>query len=522
MKLNDTALINHQQWLQQGFRLPEYNRTAVREQTLKSPVWVHLGAGNIFRAFLCALQDDLLDKGLTGTGIIVAEGYDEELIEKAYLPFDSLSVLAVLKANGSVDKRVLGSVACALNIASGHGPDWEKLKDAFSSPTLQMVSFTITEKGYADSADNSLMGKTAALCLHRYKSGAHPLALTSMDNCSHNGERLRSAFLQIASRWVTDGLAAPGFLNYLEDETKVSFPWTMIDKITPRPDESVQAMLKSTGFEDTDVIITSKRTYTAAFVNAEEAQYLVVEDRFPNGRPPLHLAGVLFADRDTVNLAEKMKVGTCLNPLHTALAVLGCLLRHTSIHAEMKDDDLKRLVNHLGHVEGMPVVADPKMIKPADFLNEVLNIRFPNPFLPDTPQRIATDTSQKLPIRFGETLKAYQSRPDLDITSLTVIPLVFAAWLRYLMGIGDDGKPFDLSPDPLLYKLQPVVGKISLGDKGPFHELLHPIISDASLFGVNLYKAGLGEKVEGYLTRMVSGPGAVRELLHETVSSFRY
>ncbi len=522
MKLYDISLQSPQPWIEQGFRLPRYDRAAVREHTLKSPSWVHLGAGNIFRAFLCAIQDDLLDNGKTDTGIIVAEGFDEELIEKAYLPFHSLSVLAVLKSNGSVEKRVLGSVMGALNVVTGEGRDWEKLKEAFSSPTLQMVSFTITEKGYAFTADLSLMGKTAALCLHRYKNGAYPLALVSMDNCSHNGERLRSAILQIANRWVSEGKAEAGFLQYMEDESKMSFPWTMIDKITPRPDESVQAMLKSTGFEDTDVIVTGKRTYTAAFVNAEEAQYLVVEDRFPNGRPPLHLAGVLFADRDTVNLTEKMKVGTCLNPLHTALAVLGCLLGYTSIHAEMKDDDLKRLVHHLGHVEGMPVVADPKIIKPSDFLNEVLTIRFPNPFLPDTPQRIATDTSQKLPIRFGETLKAYQKRSDLDIASLTAIPLVYAAWLRYLMGIGDNGKPFELSPDPLLGKLQPALSKVTLGSKGPFHELLSPILSDASLFGVNLYETGLGEKVEGYFAQMVSCPGAVRMLLHDTVSGFQH
>ena len=520
MKLNDVSLQNVQPWLDQGFRLPKYDRAAIREQTKKSPTWVHLGAGNIFRAFLCAAQDDLLDKGLYDTGIVVAEGFDEELIEKAYRPFDSLSVLAVLKSTGSVEKRVLGSVVEALNVSVGEGTEWERLKDIFANPSLQMASFTITEKGYAFTADSTLMGKTAALCLHRYQHGAHPIALVSMDNCSHNGEKLRNAVLEVADRWVKEGRTESGFLAYLKDESKVSFPWSMIDKITPRPDESVQKMLKCAGFEDADVIITSKRTYTAAFVNAEEAQYLVVEDHFPAGRPPLHLAGVLFADRDTVNLTEKMKVGTCLNPLHTALAILGCLLGYTSIHAEMKDEDLKKLTHHLGHVEGMPVVADPKIIHPADFLNEVLTVRFPNPFLPDTPQRIATDTSQKLPIRFGETLKAYQQRSDLNLKTLTGIPLVFAAWLRYLMGIGDDGAPFEVSPDPLLQKLQPVLANVSLGDKGPFHDLLSPILSDASLFGVNLYEAGLGEKVEELFTQMVSGPGAVRRVLHKTAATF--
>ncbi len=520
MKLNDFSLKNPGPWLKAGFRLPTYDRATVREQTKKAPAWVHLGAGNIFRAFLCAVQDDLLDQGKTDTGIVVAEGFDGELIEKAYLPFDSLSVLAVLKSTGAVEKRVLGSVAEALNVASGEGDGWERLKEIFASPTLQMASFTITEKGYAFTADESLMGKTAALCLHRYRSGAYPIALVSMDNCSHNGEKLRTAVLEVADRWVKAGRAESGFLAYVQDEGKVSFPWTMIDKITPRPDASVQEMLKSAGFEDTQVIVTAKRTYTAAFVNAEEAQYLVVEDRFPNGRPPLHLAGVLFAGRDTVNLTEKMKVGTCLNPLHTALAVLGCLLGYTSIHAEMKDEDLKGLVHHLGHAEGMPVVADPKIIRPAGFLNEVLNVRFPNPFLPDTPQRIATDTSQKLPIRFGETLKAYQKRSDLDLKKLTAIPLVFAAWLRYLIGVGDDGKPFEVSSDPMLSTLQPKLQTISLGGKGPFHDVLLPILSDASLFGVNLYEVGLGEKVEELFAQMVSAPGAVRRVLHDLVSRF--
>ena len=82
-------------------------------------------------------------------------------------------------------------------------------------------------------------------------------------------------------------------------------------------------------------------TYIAPFVNAEECEYLVVEDRFPNGRPPLEKAGVMFADRQTVEQVERMKVSTCLNPVHTGLAVFGCLLGFTKISAEMQDPDLK-------------------------------------------------------------------------------------------------------------------------------------------------------------------------------------
>ena len=97
-------------------------------------------------------------------------------------------------------------------------------------------------------------------------------------------------------------------------------------------------------------------------------------------------------------------------PLHTALAVYGCLLGYNSIADEMKDNELRALVEKIGYDEGMPVVIDPKIINPSDFIHEVVEKRLPNPFVPDSPQRIATDTSQKMSVRFGETIKAYVQR----------------------------------------------------------------------------------------------------------------
>ena len=84
--------------------------------------------------------------------------------------------------------------------------------------------------------------------------------------------------------------------------------------------------------------------------------------------------------------------------------------------------------------------------------------------MPDTPQRIATDTSQKLAIRFGETIKAYEASDTLSTSDLKFIPLVFAGWLRYLMGVDDQGNPFTLSPDPMLDTLRPYISGIKLGD----------------------------------------------------------
>ena len=285
----------------------------------------------------------------------------------------------------------------------------------------------------------------------------------------------------------------------------------MIDKITPRPDAKIEKILKDDGIEQLEPVITSKNTYVAPFVNAEECQYLVIEDNFPNGRPELEKGGLYFTDRETVDKVEKMKVCTCLNPLHTFLAVSGCLLGYTLIADEMKDDDLLRLVKKLGYDEGLPVVVDPKIISPKTFIDEVVNMRIPNPFMPDTPQRIACDTSQKLSIRFGETIKAY-IRDGLDVNKLQVVPLVFALWIRYLMAINDKGEAFELSPDPLLAECSKYVSEIKLGDSDSSSKI-DALLSRKDIFGVDLFEVGLSEKVKNYFAKLNCKAGAVREVL---------
>jgi fructuronate reductase len=299
----------------------------------------------------------------------------------------------------------------------------------------------------------------------------------------------------------------------------------MIDKITPAPHKDVRKMLEESGLSGMVKVVTSKNTIAAPFVNAEEAEYLVIEDSFPNGRPPLEKAGIIFTDRETVDKAEKMKVCTCLNPLHTALAIFGCLLGFTKISEVMKDPDLRRLAEKLGYDEGLPAVVNPGIINPHDFLAEVLNTRLPNPFLPDTPQRIATDTSQKLSIRFGETVKTYMNRDDLDTANLKLIPLVFAAWLRYLMGIDDSGVSMEISPDPLYLSLKSHIKHVKFGAEADssaclpaapdYRARIRPILEDANIFGVNLYEAGLGGKAEDIFGELITEAGAVRRTLQK-------
>jgi len=398
--------------------------------------------------------------------------------------------------------------------------------EIFKNPTLQMISFTITEKGYtfneADLARGMkpvfAMGKVTALLYERFNAGLLPLTIQSMDNCSHNGDKVKAGVFAYAERWVNDGLVPAAFLDYLKDETKITFPWSMIDKITPRPHEKVKEMLAADGFEDNDYIETEKHTFTAPFVNAEEVQYLVIEDHYTNGRPPLHLGGALYTTRETVDQVETMKVTTCLNPLHTAMAIYGCMLGYTLISAEMADDDLRSFIQKIGYIEAMPVVTDPGVLNPYEFIGAVINRRLPNPFMPDAPQRIASDTSQKLPIRFGETIKKYIAR-GLDMSNLILIPLTLAGYARYLKGIKDDGTPFTPSPDPLLEELQAIVAPLEIGKKDQDYSCLRQLYSRKDIFAVDLYEAGLGEQIEGMVKELYADFGAVRATLHKYVTA---
>lgn len=528
MKLSIQELKNVETWDKANIELPKFNYEKVKANTKENPKWVHFGAGNIFRCFVARAYQDLLDSGVADTGIIAVETFDYEVIDKIYKPYDNLALTVLMNSDGSFDKKVVASIVEGITTRADNG-DYNRLVQAFENPGLQMASFTITEKGYAlkdfsgeffsfvkKDIDNGpdepthAMSVVTALLYKRYLKGQYPMAVVSMDNCSHNGDKVKEAVITIAKEWQNRGFVEEGFIEYITDENYITFPLSMIDKITPRPSNKVQEVLEEDSLTDIDIVVTSKNTYMAPFVNAEVSEYLVIEDKFPNGRPPLENAGILFTDRETVNKVETMKVTTCLNPLHTALAVTGCLLGYNLIADEVKDPILNKLIKKIGYDEGLPVVVDPKIISPRQFIDEVVNERFANPYIPDTPQRIATDTSQKVGIRFGETIKSYIKSDNLDPSNLVGIPLAIASWCRYLMGIDDNGNEFTLSPDPMLDTLKKTIDKINIGD---ITADLTDILSSKEIFAVDLYEIGLGNKIEEMFVKMIKEPGAVRDTI---------
>ncbi|MCL2225730.1 MAG: mannitol dehydrogenase family protein [Defluviitaleaceae bacterium] len=502
MKLKLDNLNRPDEW-NSDYKLPTFDVAGMRERTAAAPEWLHIGAGNIFRIFVASAQQDLLEYGETNTGIIVYEAYDEEIIPTSFAPYDNLTLGVTLTSDGSTKKRVIASVADAFS------NDLERVAQVIAAPTLQMISLTITEKGYSVAPDtickDPTQAKTAleqvALGLFsRFEAGAKPIALVSMDNFAENGTQLSKAIAAIADTWLNAGTVDDGFTEYVKS---LKFPWTMIDNITPRPSPDVAKILAAEGFEDTEITETTKHTFVAPFVNAETARYLVIEDDFPAGRPPLERAGVYMTDRETVRKVDQMKVCACLNPLHSILAITGMLLNYPTISDCMKDARLVKLIRTAA-VEALPVVPHPGIIDPIDFLNEVLTKRFPNPFIPDAPARIASDTSQKIPVRFGVTLKEREAK-GLPAEKLKAIPLFFALWLRYRMAMDDNGDKLNLSPDPSVPADLNILYSLPFGKSVD----LRLILSNKKLFGVNLYDAGIGDRVEDIFERLSAGADAV-------------
>lgn len=537
MKLTLEGIKNREAWEKAGITLPVYDVEKVSEKARKEPEWVHFGIGNIFRIFIGGIADGLLEEGVLDRGITCVETFDYDVVDKIYDPYDNLGLSVILHGDGVREYKVLGSLAEAVKAQSSDPEQWNRLKEIFRSTSLQMVSFTITEKGYAlQKADgtwlpyvkadiengperaNGAMAVLVAMLFERYQAGKYPLALVSMDNCSRNGEKLRESVLTMAEEWQKKGFVDADFLAYVSDEQTVAFPWTMIDKITPRPSEQIAADLEKLGVENMQPVITGKKTYIAPFVNAEKPQYLVIEDSFPNGRPALEKGfGVYLADRNTVNLSERMKVTVCLNPVHSATGPLGVVLGYDLFaHMLNTNEDMMKMARMVAYDEGLPVVEDPGILSPQVFVDELFNDRFPNEYLGDTNLRLAVDVSQMVGIRFGETIKAHVAKYG-NASRLTAIPLGIAGWLRYMLAVDDEGRDYELAPDPMNEELQEQLGDIVVGKPETLKDQLKPVLSNERLFFTDLYKARVGEKVEEMFREMIAGKGAVKATLHKYI-----
>ena len=201
MKLTISGIQDASAWQQAGITLPNYDVKQLQETSHRNPRWIHFGAGNIFRMFIGGIADQLIAQGLMESGIACAETFDFDIVDKIYKPYDNLVLAVTLNADGTTNKRVIGSLTEAIKAQTSLPEEWARLVEIFTNPDLQMVSFTITEKGYAlkdatgaffsyAQADLehgpkhavSAMAVVTALLYERFLAGGIPVAVVSMDN----------------------------------------------------------------------------------------------------------------------------------------------------------------------------------------------------------------------------------------------------------------------------------------------------------------------------------------------------
>lgn len=513
-------------FVKRGYHVPRYDVVSVRQKTLEAPNWLHFGAGNIFRAFVARIAESLLNAELIDTGLIAVESFDYDVVDLAYTPLENFSVVVEIREDGSWEKSLICSVAAALKADPGFDRDWLKLRAHFTNPSLEVVTFTVTEKAYVlnetvrrdaergPQLPGTLLTKVCSLLHDRYLAGL-PLTLLSLDNFKNNSEQLKRGLIEVADIWARKGFIARDFADYVE--TTLDFPVTVIDKIVPAPAVEVRDRLREDGL-DFVIHTTEKGTKVAGFVNAEYYQYLVIEkrgkvDKFDHGDV---LRNVFVTSRDEVEKFENMKVSACLNPVHTATAILGVLLGYHRMHEAISDRLIKNVAYGVAR-EAMAVIDGPSFVDPNVFLEEVIERRISNPYVPDSPFRIATDTSQKFPVRFGPTLVKYCAEGS-GCNGLKYVPLVIASWLRYLIGVDDDGEPFTPSPDPELERLRSKLDGVELGAvtdqlRRRISSAVGEILSYSHVFGLDLSNSPLREKIESTFLSMLASNGSVRKVL---------
>jgi len=402
---------------------PKYDPHSVRVGIL------HLGIGAFHRAHQAIYTDDAIALGDDTWGIC-------GVTQRSAAARDTLApqdyLYSVLERGPESDQlRVIASVR---DVVSGPH-EAERLTAAFANPLIKIVSLTVTEKGYHcdlngalladdDAIRHDLSGALPITVLGRLVNGldarqradSGPLAVMSCDNLPRNGRLLKGAVDQFVDR--LRGSEAKRLAGWISDN--VTFPSSVVDRIVPKTSEAEFALVEADlGLRDSGALVT------------EPYRQWVIEGGFPSGRP--RWPGVI--ETSDIQPYENQKL-RLLNATHSALAYLGALAGFTSIAETISRDEFRKFGARLMIEDAVPTLQPAEGIDLAIYSQNVLE-RFANPHLTHRCDQIATDGSQKLPIRL---LPSAQSRLSAGGEPRWIC-LAIAAWMRFLGGIDDTGRP---------------------------------------------------------------------------------
>jgi fructuronate reductase len=354
---------------------------------------VHFGPGAFHRVHQAWFVDKLLAEdprwGICGVSLRSTDVHD------ALDPQDGLYTLAIL--DETISYQVIGSVK-ELHVAPQNPAT---VLERLCAPTTQVVTITVTEKGYCLDADGnldvahadirrdvrvphaptSLIGYLVEALQRRRASGLEPLVVISCDNLVDNGGRLARAVGQFAE------MREPGLTRWIED--KVQFPRTMVDSITPATTDALR--------ERVNGVLTLEDRWP---VQREGFVQWVLEDRLGSGGPDWASAGVIITDDVAAYDRAKLRL---LNGAHSSLAYLGLLAGHETVAEAMADIELCTFVATMMKDDIRPTLKAPRGLDLSAYIDAILK-RFKNPAIRHALAQIAWDGSQKLPFRLLGTI----------------------------------------------------------------------------------------------------------------------
>ncbi|MDW3848430.1 mannitol dehydrogenase family protein [Micromonospora sp. BRA006-A] len=421
--------------------LPPESRPLLRPGTVPAGI-VHLGVGAFHRAHQAVHTEAAVGAAGGDWGIIGVAPRSTDVVD-ALAAQDCLFSVTTLAPDAAAT-RLVGALAGVRHAAS----DPDAVAGLLADPAIRVVTLTVTEKAYrldpvtaaltvdADlTADlttgrppRTVPGLLVRGLLARAAADAGPIALVSCDNLPANGRRLRGLVEQcLALARVPDATAERVL-------TAVTCPGTMVDRIVPAStDETRDTARRALGVTD------------LAAVAAEPWSQWVIEDDFPGGRPAWERSGAILTG--DAGPWERLKL-RALNGVHSATAYLGALAGAETVAEALTLPHLDAVLRRLLAEEIAPSFTPPPGADVADYGEQVL-ARFGNPAIRYRTTQVAMDGSQKLPQRVLQTVADLRAAGR----SARWSALVVAAWLRFLLGYADDGRPLPLD-DPLADRLR--------------------------------------------------------------------
>lgn len=376
---------------------------------------VHVGYGAFHRAHQAVYIDDMMQAtgdlrwGIAAVNLRSSESHS---FHQSSVPENGYTVKTIAP-DGAFSYRLVRSHKMFVDASQ----ELQKAIDLMALESVQMVTVTVTESGYYLNNDGDLdheLESKSSETIYRYLAKGlearankidAPLTILCCDNMRSNGKILKRA--------LQSYLKARNHSDLVEwVEANVSFPCSMVDRITPRSTTELEQ-------EISDLF----PAHATSPIHAETFMQWVIENNFASDVPDLAKVGVEIVDN--VEPFEEAKI-RILNGGHTGLAYLGALAGHHTFDEAMRDPDLSHHFDRFETSEVLPGLGDNIPFDTSKYLQEIIK-RFGNRGIADSLERICMDGYSKMAIYVKPTLEACLQKgitPEAGFESV-------AAWIVY-------------------------------------------------------------------------------------------